>query len=107
MPRIQAEFKGDTKLFTLEISSMVLTKMRETGEAFVVNEVEHGVPNKNKAALFLTCHSFRPMKRLPRQKCAALFLFGTLWVEIAVITCPAHFNDSQRQATKDTRLISG
>ena len=45
---------------------MVLTKMRETAEAFMGKEVKN-----------------------------------------AVITCPAYFNDSQRQATKDAGLIAG
>ena len=66
-PLIQVEFKGETKRFTPEeISSMVLTKMRETAEAFMGKEVKN-----------------------------------------AVITCPAYFNDSQRQATKDIGLIGG
>ncbi|KAL4747191.1 heat shock 70 kDa protein [Aspergillus terricola var. indicus] len=66
-PIIEVEFKGETKQFTPEeISSMVLTKMRETAEAF---------------------------------------LGGT--VNNAVITVPAYFNDSQRQATKDAGLIAG
>merc|ERR1712193_128892 len=61
------EFKGETKQFTPEeISSMVLTKMRETAESY---------------------------------------LGGT--VNNAVITVPAYFNDSQRQATKDAGAISG
>src|SRR3984885_11427549 len=66
-PVIQVEFKGETKLFTPEeISSMVLTKMRETAESY---------------------------------------LGGT--VNNAVVTVPAYFNDSQRQATKDAGLIAG
>jgi len=66
-PYIQVEFKGETKTFTPEeISSMVLTKMRETAESY---------------------------------------LGGT--VNNAVITVPAYFNDSQRQATKDSGLIAG
>ncbi|KAL4954186.1 heat shock 70 kDa protein [Aspergillus filifer] len=66
-PVIEVEFKGETKQFTPEeISSMVLTKMRETAEAF---------------------------------------LGGT--VNNAVVTVPAYFNDSQRQATKDAGLIAG
>ena len=66
-PLITVEFKGENKSFTPEeISSMVLTKMRETAESY---------------------------------------LGGT--VNNAVITVPAYFNDSQRQATKDAGLIAG
>ncbi|KAB1671898.1 molecular chaperone DnaK [Klebsiella pneumoniae] len=66
-PVIEVEFKGEQKTFTPEeISSMVLTKMRETAESY---------------------------------------LGGT--VTNAVVTVPAYFNDSQRQATKDAGLIAG
>ncbi|KAJ6117852.1 heat shock protein 70 [Penicillium sp. IBT 18751x] len=66
-PILEVVFKGATKQFTPEeISSMILTKMRETAEAY---------------------------------------LGGT--VEKAVITVPAYFNDSQRQATKDAGHIAG
>ena len=66
-PLISVKFKGDTKKFHAEeISSMVLTKMKETAEAFL-----------NKT------------------------------VKDAVVTVPAYFNDSQRQATKDAGAIAG
>ncbi|XP_071829868.1 heat shock cognate 71 kDa protein-like isoform X2 [Apostichopus japonicus] len=66
-PKIQVEYKGETKKFVAEeISSMVLTKMKETAEAYLGQEV---------------------LK--------------------AVITVPAYFNDSQRQATKDAGVIAG
>lgn len=94
-PKIQVEYKGETKAFfaeevrlisaqsvcrcfllllyyyndgfcCLQISSMVLTKMKETAEAYLGKTINN-----------------------------------------AVVTVPAYFNDSQRQATKDAGTISG
>lgn len=66
-PKIQVDYKGETKRFAPEeISSMVLTKMKETAEAYLGTSVKD-----------------------------------------AVITVPAYFNDSQRQATKDAGAIAG
>lgn len=66
-PNIRVEFKGEEKTFTPEeMSSMVLTKMKETAEAYLGQTVKD-----------------------------------------AVITVPAYFNDSQRQATKDAGRIAG
>jgi len=66
-PIIEVEYKGETKQFKAEeISSMVLSKMKEIAEAYLGKEVKN-----------------------------------------AVITVPAYFNDSQRQATKDAGAISG
>lgn len=66
-PMIEVEFKGETKKFSAEeISSMVLTKMKETAEAFLGKKIKD-----------------------------------------AVVTVPAYFNDSQRQATKDAGVITG
>jgi len=66
-PIIEVEYKGETKQFKAEeISSMILTKMKEIGEAYLGKEVKN-----------------------------------------AVVTVPAYFNDSQRQATKDAGAISG
>jgi len=66
-PKISVNYKGEVKqFFPEEISSMVLTKMRETAQAYLGKTVTD-----------------------------------------AVITVPAYFNDSQRQATKDAGTISG
>jgi len=66
-PKIQVEYKNETKTFYAEeISSMVLTKMKETAEAYLGTTIAN-----------------------------------------AVVTVPAYFNDSQRQATKDAGTISG
>ncbi|XP_047142221.1 heat shock 70 kDa protein-like [Hydra vulgaris] len=66
-PKIQVEFKGETKSFyPEEISSMVLLKMKEIADAYLGKKVTD-----------------------------------------VVITVPAYFNDSQRQATKDAGVIAG
>ncbi|XP_010929169.1 heat shock 70 kDa protein [Elaeis guineensis] len=66
-PLIVVTYKGEEKRFTPEeISSMVLSKMREIAETFLGHSVKD-----------------------------------------AVITVPAYFNDSQRQATKDAGAIAG
>nr|CAG4716564.1 unnamed protein product [Naegleria fowleri] len=66
-PYIQVEYKGETHTFTPEqISSMVLTKMRDIAEQYLGKQVKK-----------------------------------------AVVTVPAYFNDSQRQATKDAGTIAG
>jgi L1 cell adhesion molecule like protein len=66
-PIICVEFKGEQKEFAAEeISSMVLTKMKEIAESYLGTDVKN-----------------------------------------AVITVPAYFNDSQRQATKDAGVIAG
>ncbi|XP_039360049.1 heat shock cognate 71 kDa protein-like isoform X2 [Mauremys reevesii] len=66
-PKVQVNYKGKTKSFyPEEISSMVLTKMKEIAEAYLGKTVTN-----------------------------------------AVVTVPASFNDSQRQATKDAGTIAG
>ncbi|KAM9298806.1 heat shock cognate 71 kDa protein-like [Gastrophryne carolinensis] len=66
-PKVKVDYKGESKSFYAEeISSMVLTKMKEISEAYLGKTINN-----------------------------------------AVITVPAYFNDSQRQATKDAGTISG
>jgi len=66
-PTIHIQHKNENKQFKPEeISSMVLTKMKETAESYLGGKVSN-----------------------------------------AVITVPAYFNDSQRQATKDAGIIAG
>jgi L1 cell adhesion molecule like protein len=66
-PMIVVDYQGETKKFhPEEVSAMILTKMKETAEAYLGTKVND-----------------------------------------AVVTVPAYFNDSQRQATKDAGSISG
>ena len=66
-PLFQVTYKGESKTFSPEeISSMILTKMRDTASSFLGTDIQN-----------------------------------------AVITVPAYFNDSQRQATKDAGVIAG
>ena len=66
-PKVKVEYRGNTKkFFAEEISSMVLTKMKVTAEAYLGKTVTN-----------------------------------------VVVTVPAYFNDSQRQATKDACTIAG
>jgi len=66
-PMIAVDYMGERKKFyPEEISAMVLTKMKETAEAYLGH----------------------PVKK-------------------AVVTVPAYFDDSQRQATKDAGAIAG
>lgn len=66
-PSVEVDFKGETKRFEPEeISSMVLTKMKEIAETYIGTDIKD-----------------------------------------AVVTVPAYFNDSQRQATKDAAAIAG
>lgn len=66
-PLIEVQYKGEDKTYSPEeISSMILSKMKEIAESYIGYDVKQ-----------------------------------------AVITVPAYFNDSQRQATKDAGVIAG
>ncbi|CAI7783501.1 unnamed protein product [Closterium sp. NIES-53] len=66
-PMIEVQYKAERKQFAPEeLSSMVLTKMKEIAETFLGKKIKD-----------------------------------------AVVTVPAYFNDSQRQATKDAGVIAG
>merc|ERR1711907_113963 len=66
-PKLQVTYKGEEKTFAAEeVSSMVLTKMKDIAEAFTGKDIKD-----------------------------------------VVVTVPAYFNDSQRQATKDAGAIAG
>ncbi|CAI5928890.1 unnamed protein product [Closterium sp. NIES-64] len=66
-PMIEVRYKAERKQFAPEeVSSMVLTKMKEIAETFLGKKIKD-----------------------------------------AVVTVPAYFNDSQRQATKDAGVIAG
>ncbi|KAK9779297.1 putative Heat shock protein [Seiridium cardinale] len=65
-----------------------------------VVEVEYKGENKN-----FTPEEISSMILIKMRETAESYLGGT--VNNAVITVPAYFNDSQRQATKDAGLISG
>lgn len=96
-PKVQVEYKGETKSFyPEEVSSMVLTKMKEIAEAYLGKVCFHLISEfvfVTKVLFFYLFFNF------------LLFIFKT--VNNAVITVPAYFNDSQRQATKDAGTISG
>lgn len=66
-PQIVVNFKGEEKkMYAEEVSAMILTKMKETAETYLGEDVKD-----------------------------------------IIITCPAYFNDAQRQATKDAGAIAG
>ena len=68
-PLIHVSYKEEEKVFSAEeVSAMILTKMRDTAQAY-----------------------FGPDRIVKK----------------AVVTVPAYFNDSQRQATKDAGAIAG
>jgi heat shock 70kDa protein 1/2/6/8 len=94
-PLIQVQFKGETKTFAPEeVSSMVLSKMKEIAEAYLGKEVKNAV----RGPCALTAFDGGGTSSNPGLvRCDA----------VQVITVPAYFNDSQRQATKDAGAIAG
>lgn len=88
-PKIEVEYKSETKsFFAEEVSSMVLTKMKETAEAYLGHEVKDAV---------VTVPAVRDI----------YFFISLCPLSVRCTTIFQYFNDSQRQATKDAGVISG
>lgn len=95
-PKVKVEYKGETKTFyPEEISSMVLVKMKEIAEAYLGKVHSYCTWGVSLAQCLLLLHA------------VIFFFFFFQTVTNAVVTVPAYFNDSQRQATKDAGTISG
>lgn len=92
-PKVEVEYKGEIKTFyPEEISSMVLTKMKEISEAYLGKVGTHfGEMELHR----------KPKNVFETNPCISQTVTN------AVVTVPAYFNDSQRQATKDAGAISG
>ena len=79
-----------------QIGAFVLNKMKETAENYLGSSVKVRHPGvDNVKCLHAT------------ETCASINIHIFFFFQNAVVTVPAYFNDSQRQATKDAGQISG
>jgi molecular chaperone DnaK (HSP70) len=126
-------YKNEPKSFSPEeISSMVLVKMKQTAEAFLGKvslqvlasfrpswgrlwrrvSAKHAGSflgmTLHAARLYVVCWTARLLTSCTLPCCVLTRCPPTTQpVKQAVITVPAYFNDSQRQATKDAGAIAG
>ncbi|MGH0159265.1 UNVERIFIED_CONTAM: hypothetical protein FKN15_006251 [Acipenser sinensis] len=117
-PKLEVEYKGETKSFyPEEVSSMVLTKMKEIAEAYLGKSVTNAVvtvpayfnDSQRQATKDAGTIAGLNVLRIINEPTAAAIAYGLdkKSVTNAVVTVPAYFNDSQRQATKDAGTIAG
>jgi heat shock protein 1/8 len=89
-PNVVVQYKGEAKKFSAEeISSMVCTGFR--------------VHARLQAVTHASRHAVQVLAKM--KEIAETYLGHD--IKSAVVTVPAYFNDSQRQATKDAGVIAG